>query len=111
MVALTAGLPAAGQDEPASLTLPEAVKIALARHPDVGKAKAAAEVLQGKIREVRAQALPEISIHSGFNRWRDPSLLNASGLDKFPPELRDALIPEAVNLFNYSLSVKQPLYT
>ena len=42
---------------------------------------------------------------------RDPSLLNASGLDKFPAELRNALIPSPVDLFDYSISLKQPLYT
>lgn len=99
------------QEEAPSLTLAEAVKLAVSRHPDVGKAKASADALKGKIREVRAQALPEVSINSGFTRWRDPSLLNASGLDKFPQELRDALVPEPVNLFNYYASVKQPLYT
>jgi outer membrane protein TolC len=93
------------------LTLAEAVNLALERHPDVGKARAAADVLKGKIREVRAQALPEVTIGSNATRWRDPSLLNASGLDKFPEELRNALVPTGVNLFDYSISVKQPLYT
>lgn len=97
--------------EQATVTLEEAVRIALERHPDVGKARAGAEVLKGRTREVRAQALPEVSIHSNFTRWRDPSLLNASGLDKFPQELRDALVPSGVNLFDYNIGVKQPLYT
>jgi outer membrane protein len=93
------------------LTLEEAVRIALERHPDVEKARANSDVLKGRIREVRAQALPEVSINTNATRWRDPSLLNASGLDKFPEELRDALVPTGVNLFDYSISVKQPLYT
>lgn len=93
------------------LTLPQAVGIALEKHPDIGKALAGAEVLKGRIREVRAQAYPEVNIIGTSIRVRDPSLLNASGLDKFPPELRDALVPTGVNLFDYSLSVKQPLYT
>lgn len=96
--------------EPA-LTLEEAVRLALSRHPDVGKAKASADALQGKIREVRAQALPEVNFTAGALRWRDPSLLNASGLDKFPAELRAALVPTPVNLFDYSVSVRQPLFT
>ncbi|MGE5569577.1 MAG: TolC family protein [Rhodospirillales bacterium] len=93
------------------VTLPEAVSIAIKRHPDVGKARAAADALKGKIREVRAQALPDVSLHGMAMRVRDPSLLNASGIDKFPPELRDALVPTGVNLFDYRLTVKQPLYT
>lgn len=108
---LIAVVAAPGQEETAALTLPEAVKLALARHPDVGKARAAVDALKGRIREVRSQALPDVSVNSGFIRWRDPSLLNASGLDKFPQELRDALVPTAVNLMNYNVQVKQPLYT
>ena len=94
-----------------SVTVDEAVRLAVERHPEVGKARAASDALKARIREVRAQALPEITLGSNALRWRDPSLLNASGLDKFPAELRDALVPEPVNLFDYSVTVKQPLYT
>jgi outer membrane protein len=93
------------------LTLEEAVRTALERHPDVGKAKAAADVLRGKIREVRAQALPDVAINGGGLRMRDPSFLNSSSLDKFPPELVNALDPVGSNIFSYNVSMKQPLYT
>jgi outer membrane protein TolC len=101
--------PVAAQ-EPA-ITLEEAVRMAVERHQDVAKARAAADALKGKIREVRAQALPDVQFVSNAIRLRDPSLLNASGLDKFPQELRDALVPSAVNLFDYGITVKQPLFT
>lgn len=94
-----------------SLTLEEAVRMALARHEDIGKARAMSDALKGKIREVKAQAYPDVQIVSNAMRWRDPSLLNASGLDKFPEELRAALVPSPVNLFDYSITVKQPLFT
>lgn len=97
------------EDRP--LTIEEAVRITLERHPDVEKARAAAEALKGKIREVRAQALPDVAIHLNATRWRDPSLLNASGIEKFPEELRNALVPQGVNLFDYNITLKQPLYT
>ncbi len=93
------------------LTLDDAVRLAIARHQDVAKARAAADALKGKIREVRAQALPDIKFESNTSRWRDPSLLNASGLDNFPEDLRNALVPTAVNLFVYGVTVKQPLFT
>jgi outer membrane protein TolC len=96
--------------EPA-ITLEEAVRMAVERHQDVAKARAAADALKGKIREVRAQALPDVQFVSDAIRLRDPSLLNASGLDKFPPELRDALVPSPANLFDYGITVKQPLFT
>src|SRR5437868_7402294 len=98
----------AAQEAP--LALEDAVRLAIARHQDVGKARAAADALKGKIREVRSQALPDIKLQSNATRWRDPSLLNASGLDKFPEDLRNALVPSAVNLFDYSVTVKQPLF-
>ncbi len=96
--------------EPA-LTLAEAVRIAVEKHPDVEKSRAGAEILKGKIREVRAQALPDVTVNGSAMRMRDPSLLNSSGLDKFPAELRDALVPVGANLFDYRITVKQPLYT
>ncbi len=102
---------AASEPGQETVTLNEAVQLALDRHPDVGKARAAADVLKGKIREVRADAFPSITIFSGALRMRDPSLLNSSGLDKFPKELLEALNPVGANLFNYGVSVKQPLYT
>jgi outer membrane protein len=108
LYALPAGLAA---QEQAAVTLAEAVRMALERHPDVGKARAGADALKGKIREVRADALPQVQIVADAMRWRDPSLLNASGLDKFPPDLRAALVPTSVNLVNYGVTVKQPLFT
>ncbi len=100
---------AAAQEEP--LTVDQAVSLAVERHQDVAKARAAADALKGKIREVRSDALPSIKLESNATRWRDPSLLNASGLDKFPEELRNALVPSAVNLFDYAVTIKQPLFT
>jgi outer membrane protein len=104
-------LPVLGGQPTEELTLDQAVRLAIARHQDVAKARAAADALQGKIREVRAQALPDIKLESNATRWRDPSLLNASGIDKFPEDLRTALIPTPVNLFDYAVTVKQPLFT
>ncbi len=59
---------AAGAEEPAALTLPEAVRLALERYPDVAKARAAADVLRGKTREVRADALPHVAINGSYTR-------------------------------------------
>ncbi|HVX67419.1 MAG TPA: TolC family protein [Bryobacteraceae bacterium] len=109
-VLLAAAAEVPGPAEPA-VTLAEAVRIAVEKHPDVDKARAGAEILKGKIREVRAQALPDVSINGSAMRMRDPSLLNASGLDQWPAEFRDALVPVGANLFDYRITVKQPLYT
>src|SRR5690242_12648830 len=82
ILALAAGHLAVGYlraEEQETLTLVEAVRLAVGRHPDVQKARAAVDILKGKIREVRAQALPDIAVEGSFIRLRDPSLLNASG--------------------------------
>ncbi len=106
-------LPAAAQTsaEKTALTIQEAVSMALDRYPDVAKARSAADALKGTIREVRSQALPQVTFDANGARSRDPSFLNASAFDNFPAELRDAMKPEPSNLFNYSVKVSQPLYT
>jgi outer membrane protein TolC len=71
-LALLIALPAvagwcrAQSQDPVAVTLPEAVQIALARHPDVEKTRAAASQMKGRLREVRAQALPEVNFHSSL---------------------------------------------
>jgi HAE1 family hydrophobic/amphiphilic exporter-1 len=113
LLVLAISLPAAAQapGERETVTIEEAVRLAVERHPDVAKAKAGVEGLKGRIREVRAQALPDVRITANGNRFRDPSFLNSSGIDKFPPEFKDAIMPIAVNAFDYSITFKQPLYT
>lgn len=108
---LSAGAVCGWAQESNTVTLEEAVRIALARHPDIGKAQAAADVLKGKVREVRAQALPQVTISGGASRMRDPAFLNSSSLDKFPKELLDAMDPVGSNIFMYSIGLTQPLYT
>jgi outer membrane protein TolC len=108
---VSVGAACAAEPDAQSLTLAEAVRIAIEHHPDVGKAKASADALKGKIREVRAQALPDVTINSMGLRLRDPSMMNASGYDQFPAEFKAALKPRGVNLFDYRVTVKQPLFT
>jgi outer membrane protein len=109
---LTTSLGAAAEPpEKAALTLPEAVGLALERYPQVLIAREKTDALKGKIQEVRADALPFVRLNGSGLRWRDPSLLNVSSFDRIPPEFRDALTAEPANLFDYNLSVSQPLYT
>jgi outer membrane protein len=107
--------PASGRAEElaenAALTLEEAVALALERNQQVLIARAQSDVLKGRYREVRAQALPTLTLGSSALRWRDPSFLNSSSFDKIPAEFRDALQVIPANLFDYNVSVSQPLYT
>lgn len=97
--------------EKARLTLQEAVAVALERNPQALIALAKTDALKGKIKEVRAQALPSINLNGSGLRWRDPSFLNASGFDKIPEDFRRLLTVVPANLFDYNLSLSQPLYT
>ena len=109
------GVPSAraATDLPArpELTLADALNLAMERNPQVLMARARMDALAGKIREVRAQALPSVDLNGSALRWRDPSFLNASSFDKIPQEFRDALVVVPSNLFDYNISVSQPLYT
>jgi outer membrane protein TolC len=102
--------PAELEEKPA-LTLEEAVALALERNQQVLIARAQLDVLKGRYREVRAQALPFLSFNGSAMRWRDPSFLNSSSFDKIPAEFRNALQVIPANLFDYNLSISQPLYT
>lgn len=109
--ALLSGVGAARAEEPAAITLEQAVAIALERNQQVLIAQAKGDALKGRYREVRAQALPELKLNGAALRWRDPSFLNASSFDKIPIEFRAGLTPVGANLFDYNMSVSQPIYT
>ncbi|MGA2262782.1 MAG: TolC family protein [Acidobacteriota bacterium] len=102
---------ALGQSPPATLTLSDAVRLALERNPEVLVAREQLEELKGKITEVRADAYPQVTLQGYGLRLRDPSILNSASFDKLPDEFRSALVPTSANLFDVGLTVTQPLYT
>jgi outer membrane protein TolC len=99
--------PAAAQ----TLSRVDAVKAALDANPDVVRAREDIRSLEGRITEVKADALPEVTFRANTNRYRDPSLLNSSSFDAFPIELRDSLKPVPANLYDGSAELKQTLYS
>lgn len=103
--------PVLAWDESQPLSLETAVALALERHPDIHIAMEQIAELQGKIKEVRSGAFPQISLKGFGLRLRDPSILNSSSFDDVPPEFRQALVPRANNMFDVGFSFKQPLYT
>jgi len=98
-------------DSTAPLTLGEAVRLALERHPEIHIAQEEETELKGRITEIRSSAFPQVSFTGYGLRLRDPSILNSSSFDDVPQEFRDALVPRANNMFDLGVSVKQPLYT
>jgi outer membrane protein len=94
-----------------SLSRVDAVKAALDANPDVVRAREDLRALEGRITEVKADVLPEVTFRANTNRYRDPSLLNSSSFDAFPIELRDSLKPFPANLTDGSAEVKQTIYS
>jgi len=107
---------AAGQDAarvagPQRLSRADAVALAVANNPEVRKSQASLSSLHGQGREALADALPELTLYGTSTRYRDPSLLNSSSFDAFPPDLRDALIPIPANLFDGWGTLRQTLFS
>jgi outer membrane protein TolC len=107
---LAAGLvPAAASAQ--TLSRAEAVALAVTNNPEVRKSQQALLSLRGQGKEALADALPEINVYGIGTRYRDPSLLNSSSFDAFPPELRDALRPIPQNLFDGYAQLRQTLFS
>jgi outer membrane protein TolC len=106
-VAVLAPAPLAAQ----ALTRAAAVSAALNVNPDVVRSREDLNVLEGRITEVKADAMPDISFRASATRYRDPSFLNSPSFDGFPPDLLESLKPVAANLFDGAAEVKQTLYS
>lgn len=65
-------------EAPASLTLDDAVRIALKQNPQVLEAIQTIEQTRGQIITVRAQALPNVALSSAYNQ-QDPKLIGGGG--------------------------------
>jgi outer membrane protein TolC len=60
------------------MTLGRAVAIALRQNPDILKALQEIERTRGQVIEVRAQALPHLTLSGNYD-WTDPNLIESSG--------------------------------
>ncbi len=94
-----------------TLSRAEAVANALNANPDVLRSREQIKLLDGRIMEERAAAFPELNARGVAFRYIDPSFLNSTTFDEFPPELRSAIQPQASNIFEGALEVKQTLYS
>lgn len=94
-----------------ALSRAEAVAQALSVNPTVKMSLEQIALLEGRILEERAAALPDISWNTLAMRSRDPGLLNSPNFDEFPPEFREALRPLPGNAFSTTADVRQTLYS
>jgi outer membrane protein TolC len=94
-----------------SLSRAQAVAIALEANPQVRQSLEQINILEGRIKEARADALPGVSWTTRVARSRDPGLLNSPNFDRFPLEFRDALSPLPANLFDTMTDFRQTLFS
>jgi len=94
-----------------ALSRAEAVAAALRANPEVQKSREEQARLRGLVTEARADALPELKLLGSALRYRDPSLLNSSSFDAFPPELRESLKPVATGLYEGTAQLRQTLFS
>jgi outer membrane protein TolC len=93
------------------LSRADAVAQALAANPTVKLSLEQVALLEGRIVEARADALPDITWNTLAMRSRDPGLLNSPNFDEFPQEFRDALRPLPGNAFSTSADFRQTLFS
>ena len=104
-------LPLANRAAAQQLSRADAVAQALAANPQVKQSEEQVALLEGRITEERANALPDVSWNTTVMRSRDPGLLNSPNFDNFPPEFRSALSPLPANAFATTADFKQTLFS
>jgi outer membrane protein len=93
------------------LSRADAVALALASNPTVKLSQEQIALLEGRIVEAKADALPDITWNTLAMRSRDPGLLNSPNFDAFPQEFRDALRPLPGNAFSTTADIRQTLFS
>jgi outer membrane protein TolC len=104
--------PAGSATEPLALGLTEAVNLALDRNPTVQRAREMVNEFKMQVRQVRADALPQLDLTVSAQKFRDPGLRNSPAFGDLP----DFLPPEALGAYSfndyaYSFRLEQPVYT
>lgn len=108
---LLASILSAGVASAQSLSRADAVARALAANPTMKLSFEQVALLEGRIVEAKADALPDVTWNTFAGRSRDPALLNSPGFDSFPPEFREALAPIPANAFTTSADIRQTVFS
>jgi outer membrane protein len=93
-----------------TLSRADAVHRALEVNPEVQRSREDINKLRGFEKETLADALPEVNVFGSYLRFRDPSLLNSSSFDQFPPELVNSLTPVPTNIYEGQARLTQTLF-
>lgn len=123
LVAAALALPAVGQAPPpaeapappagpVTVDLAAAVDLALARNPALAAAEERRREVAGGVREVRADALPQLSALASYGASRNPAFLNSPDfediLEQFPG---GDFTPSEQRLYSAGVEFSQPVYT
>jgi outer membrane protein TolC len=96
----------------AQLDLARAVDLALAQNPALKAVEERQGEVLGGVREVKADAFPQLALVTGWNMNRNPSFLNskdfASFIDQFPG---GTFVPQANELYGLAVELTQPVFT
>jgi HAE1 family hydrophobic/amphiphilic exporter-1 len=105
-------LPALAGADVLELGLTEAVDLALERNPSVRRARETITEFGLQVRQVRADALPQLDLTVSAQKFRDPGLRNSPAFGDLPEFLPpEALEPYSFNDYAYSFRLEQPIYT
>jgi outer membrane protein TolC len=112
--ALFVGLAAADDGAP-TLTLEQAIALAIEQNHELGAADAGVREADARIEEARSGHLPKIRLDAAFSRTTNPTLVFSNKLNQEAIRIEDfdpALLndPDALNNFQGNLSIYQPIY-
>ena len=86
--------------------------MALGKNPTVGRARETITEFDLQVREVRADALPQLDLSLWAQKFRDPGLRNSPAFGDLPEFLPpEALGPFTFNDYAYNFRLEQPIYT
>jgi outer membrane protein TolC len=93
--------------------LEHVVDVALADNPAYQATVERRQQLQGAIKEAKADAFPQLTLSSFYDRSRNPSLLNSPDFADFIQNLPPGVdfTPREQTLYGLRLEVSQPLFT
>jgi HAE1 family hydrophobic/amphiphilic exporter-1 len=91
------------------LDLERAIDLALENNPFLKSVEERRNQVEAAVKEAWADVYPQLAFRGGFNRSRNPSLLNSADFEdliEFFPDFR----PQSQDLYNLSVELEQPLY-
>ncbi|MEM8933240.1 MAG: TolC family protein [Acidobacteriota bacterium] len=95
---------------PGALDLGRIVDLAIERNAAFQAERARRAEVEGGVEETAADAWPQVDVVSGWNRARNPSLLNSPDFDDILDQFPD-FEPGEQELWNLGFTVEQPIYS